>query len=49
MVQNDPAKTKLLGSKVEFLAFWLGKSAQVLFVDLKTHEGVGIEARGWSQ
>ncbi len=46
MVQNDPAQKKLLGSKVEFLAFWLGKSVQVLFVDLKTHEGVGIEAQG---
>ncbi len=40
MVQNEPAKKKLLGSKVEILAFQLGKSVQGLFVDLKTHEGV---------
>ena len=46
MVQNDTAKKKLLGSKVWFLSFLLGKSVQGVFVDLKTHEGVGIEAQG---
>jgi hypothetical protein len=46
MVQNDPAKKKLLGSKVEILSFLLGKSVQGLFVDPKTHEGVGMKARG---
>jgi hypothetical protein len=40
MVQNDPAKKKLLGFKVEILSFLLGKSVQGLFVDQKTHEGV---------
>ena len=49
MVQNDPAKKKLLGSKVEILSFLLGKSVQGLFVDPKTHEGVGMKARGWLQ
>jgi hypothetical protein len=51
MVQNDPAKKKLLGSKVEILSFLLGKSVQVqgIFVDPKTHEGVGMKAREWLQ
>ena len=49
MVQNDPAKKKLLGSKVFFLSFLLGKSVQGVFVDLKSHEGVGMKARGWFQ
>jgi hypothetical protein len=46
MVQNDPAKKKLLGSKVEILPFLLGNSVQGLFVDPKTIEGVGMKARG---
>ena len=49
MVQNDPAKKKLLGSKVEFLSFLLGKSVYGVFVDVKRHEGVGMKARGWLQ
>jgi hypothetical protein len=51
MVQNDPAKKKLLESKVEILSFLLGNSVQVqgLFVDQKTHDGVGMKARGWLQ
>ena len=49
MVQNDPAKKKLLGSKVFFLPFLLGKSVYGVFVDVKTHEGVGMKARGWLQ
>ncbi len=51
MVQNDPAKKKLLdlGSKVEILSFLLGNSVQGLFVDPKTHEGVAMKAREWLQ
>jgi hypothetical protein len=49
MVQNDPAKKKLLGSKVEFFAFLLGISVQGHFVDIKRREGVGIRARGGLQ
>ncbi len=45
MVQNDPAKKKLL----EILSFLLGNSVQGLFVDHKTHEGVGMKALGWLQ
>ena len=44
-----PSQKKLLGSKVEILSFLLGKSVQGLFVDPKTHEGVGMKARGWLQ
>ncbi len=49
MVQNDPAKKKLLRSKVEILSFLLGNSVQGLFVDQITHEGVGMKAQGWLQ
>ncbi len=49
MVQNDLAKKKLLGSKVEILSFLLGNSVQGLFVDPKTHEGEGMKAREWMQ
>ena len=49
MVQNDPAKKKLLGSKVKYLSFLLGNSVQAIFGDLKRHEGVGMKARGWLQ
>ena len=48
MVQNDPAKKKLLGSKVEFFAFafLLGISVQGHFRDIKRQDGVEIRKRG---
>ncbi len=48
MVRNDPAKKKLLGSKVQYLSFLPGKSVEGIFVDLERHEGVGIKAQRWS-
>ncbi len=47
MVQNDPAKNKLLGSKVEFRAFLLGILVQGLFVvvDIKRPHGVENKAQ----
>ncbi len=48
-MQNDPGKKKLLGSKFDILSFLLGNSVQGLFVDPKTHEGVGMKAQGWLQ
>ncbi len=49
MVQSDPAKKKLLGSKVEFFAFLLGISVRGHFVDIKRQEGVRIKAKGGLQ
>ena len=49
MMQNDTAKKKLLGSKLDFLSFLLGNSVQGLFVDPKTHEGEVLKAREWLQ
>ena len=49
MVQNDPAKKKLWGSKVDMIVFLLGIPVYIHFARMKRHEGVGIKAREWLQ
>jgi hypothetical protein len=49
MVQNDPAKKKLWGSKVDEIVFLLGIPVYIHFARIKRQEGVGIKARGWLQ
>ena len=53
MVQNDPAKKKLWGSKVDEIeiVFLLGIPVYIHFARIKRQEGVGvgITARGWLQ
>ena len=45
MVQKYPAKKKLLGSKVDEIAFLLVITVHVYFVGMKRYEGVEIKAR----
>ncbi len=51
MVQNDPAKTKLWGSKVDEIVFLLGIPVYISmdFARMKRQEGVETKARGWLQ
>ncbi len=49
MVQNDPAKKKLWGSKVDEIVFLLGIPVYMDFARMKRQEGVETKARGWLQ
>ena len=49
MVQNDPAKKRLWGSKVDEIVFLLGIPVYIDFARMKRQEEVGIKARGWLQ
>ncbi len=49
MVQNEPAKKKVIRVQSCDFGILAGKSVQGLFVDLKKHEGVGMKARRWLQ
>jgi hypothetical protein len=49
MVQNDPAKKKLWGPKVDEIVFLLGIPVYIHFARIKRQERVGIKARGWLQ
>ena len=45
MVQNDPAKKKLWGSKVDEIGFLLVFSVHGDFEEFSLQEGVGIKTR----
>ena len=47
LVQNDPAKKKVIKVQSVVFVILLWKSVQGVFVDLKTHEGGGMKAQGW--
>ncbi len=49
MVQNDPAKKKLWGSKVDEIVFLLGIPVFIHFARMKRQEGVRIKAQEWLQ